>query len=254
MNARALLLAGLLLATAVPATAQWIRLPVPGTPRTADGQPDLKAPAPRTPDGKPDLTGIWIVTTGRYLGNLPAAGGVTVPFTPEGAALYQRRRETNGIGHATERCLPHGVPDAALVPYPFKIIQTPVQLVVLFEPFIDYRQIFTDGRAHPKDPVPTWMGYSVGRWEGETLVVDSTGFNDQTWLDDGGHPHSEALRVVERFTRRSFGQMDLQVTIEDSKMYTKPWTVTVPYRLVPDTELIEYVCENEKDLVHMVGK
>ncbi len=245
--------AGAMAAGAVTASAQWIRIPLAGTPRTADGKPNLSAPAPRTADGKPDLSGIWLVASGRYLGNL-AVDGVDVPFRPEGAALYKRRQETNSIGRPTERCLPHAVPDAALVPYPFKILQTPAQLVVLFEPFIDYRQIFTDGRALPKDPQPTWMGYSVGRWDGDALVVESAGFNDQTWLDDGGHPHSDALHVTERYRRKDFGHIDLQITIDDPKMYTKPWTATVPYNLVPDTELIEYVCENEKDLAHLVGK
>lgn len=195
-----------------PVAGQWLRVPVAGTPRTADGKPDLAARAPTTADGKPDLSGIWVVASGKYLGNL-AVDGVEVPFKPEAA-----------------------------------------QLVILFEPFIDYRQIFTDGRSHPKDPVPTWIGYSVGRWDKDTLIVDSTGFNDRTWLDDGGHPHSDALHVTERFHRRDFGHMDLQITVEDPKMYTRPWTATVPYNLMPDTELIEYVCENEKDLVHMVGK
>jgi hypothetical protein len=243
----------ILLMSAAGLSAQWIRLTLPGIPRTADGKPDLAAPTPKTSEGKPDLAGIWVVASGKYLVNI-AVDGVEVPFRPEAAALYKKRRETNSLGRPTERCLPHSVPDAALVGYPFKIIQTPAQLVILLEPFIDYRQIFTDGRTLPKDPQPTWMGYSVGKWEENTLVVDSSGFNDQTWLDDGGHPHSDALHVIERFRRIDFGHMELGITIDDPKMYTKPWTVTVPYNLVPDTELIEYVCENEKDLVHMVGK
>jgi hypothetical protein len=250
---RIVLAVAVLLVLAGPASAQWIKLALPDTPRLADGKPDLHAPAPRTADGKPDLSGIWLVPNGRYITNL-AADGIEVPFRPEAAELYRHRQETHSIGRPTERCLPHAVPDAALVPYPFKILQTPRQLVVLFEPFIDYRQIFTDGRGLPQDPLPTWMGYSVGRWEGDTLVVDSRGFNDQTWLDDGGHPHSDALHVIERFRRLDFGRMELQITIDDPKMYTKAWTATVPYNLVPDTELIEYVCENEKDLAHMVGK
>jgi len=249
----AIVAAGLTLISTAALSAQWIRLTLPGIPRAADGKPNLTAPTPKTSDGKPDLTGIWVVASGKYLANI-AADGVDVPFRPEAAALYKQRRETNSVGRPTERCLPHSVPDAALVGYPFKIIQTPAQLVILFEPFIDYRQIFTDGRMLPNDPQPTWMGYSVGKWEGDTLVVDSTGFNDQTWLDDGGHPHSDALHVIERFRRIDFGHLELAITIDDSKMYTKHWTVTVPYNLVPDTELIEYVCENEKDLVHMVGK
>jgi hypothetical protein len=252
-NRSAIGAAVMVLMSAAGLSAQWIRLTLPGIPRTPDGKPDLAAPTPKASEGKPDLTGIWVVASGKYLANI-AVDGVEVPFRPEAAALYKKRRETNSVGRPTERCLPHSVPDAALVGYPFKIIQTPAQLVVLFEPFIDYRQIFTDGRTLPKDPQPTWMGYSVGKWEGDTLVVDSSGFNDQTWLDDGGHPHSDALHVIERFRRIDFGHMELGITIDDSKMYTKPWTVTVPYNLVPDTELIEYVCENEKDLVHMVGK
>jgi hypothetical protein len=252
-NRSAIGAAVMVLMSAAGLSAQWIRLTLPGIPRTADGKPDLAAPSPRTSEGKPDLTGIWVVASGKYLANI-AVDGVEVPFRPEAAALYKKRRETNSVGRPTERCLPHSVPDAALVGYPFKIIQTPAQLVVLFEPFIDYRQIFTDGRTLPKDPQSTWMGYSVGKWEGDTLVVDSSGFNDQTWLDDGGHPHSDALHVIERFRRIDFGHMELGITIDDPKMYTKSWTVTVPYNLVPDTELIEYVCENEKDLVHMVGK
>jgi hypothetical protein len=252
-NRSAIGAAVMLLMSAAGLSAQWIRLTLPGIPRTADGKPDLAAPAPKTSEGKPDLTGIWVVASGKYLANI-AVDGVEVPFRPEAAALYKKRRETNSVGRPTERCLPHSVPDAALVGYPFKIIQTPAQLVILFEPFIDYRQIFTDGRTLPKDPQPTWMGYSVGKWEGDTLVVDSSGFNDQTWLDDGGHPHSDALHVIERFRRIDFGHMELGITVNDTKMYTKPWSVTVPYNLVPDTELIEYVCENEKDLVHMVGK
>jgi hypothetical protein len=243
----------MLLLFAEAPSAQWIRLTLPGIPRTPDGKPNLAAPPPKTADGKPDLTGIWVVATGKYIANL-AADSIEVPFRPEAAALYKHRRETNSLGRPTEQCLPHAVPDAALVPYPFKIIQTPAQLVILFEPFIDYRQIFTDGRTHPVDPQPTWMGYSVGKWEGDTLVVDTTGFNDRTWLDDGGHPHSDALHVTERFRRIDFGHMELGITIDDPKMYTKPWSATVPYNLLPDTELIEYVCENEKDLPHMVGK
>jgi hypothetical protein len=234
-------------------SAQWLKLPTPGIPRTADGKPNLSAPAPHTTDDKPDFSGIWMVATAKYLANL-GADGVEIPFRPEAAALYQKRRETNGVGHTTERCLPHAVPDAALVPYPFKILQTPTQLAILFEPFIDYRQIFIDGRALPVDPLPSWMGYSVGHFDGNDLVVDSIGFNDQTWLDDGGHPHSDALHVTERYRRRDFGHIDLQITIDDSKMYTKPWTVTVPYTLQPDTELLEYVCENERDIPHLVGK
>jgi hypothetical protein len=141
------------------------------------------------------------------------------------------------------------------VPYPYKIIQNPGLVIILFEAFATFRQIFTDGRSLPVDPNPSWMGYSVGKWEGDTLVVETAGFNDNTWLDTGGHPHSDALHVTERYHRRDFGHIDLQITINDPKTYTKPWTVSYPIQLLPDTELLEYVCnENNKDIQHLVGK
>jgi hypothetical protein len=237
-----------------PASAQWLKLPLPGTPRLPDGKPNLTAPAPRTPDGKPDLSGIWRADGGGYLGNL-AGNGVDVPMQPWAVAVYKERLETLGRDKPQVRCLPHGVPDAMLVPgIPFKIIQTPGELVVLYEEFNQYRQVFTDGRALPVDPNPAWFGYSVGKWDGDTFVVDTAGFNDQTWLDNGGHPHTDALHVTERFRRVNFGTMELDVTIDDPQAYTKPWTsVTVRFKLLPDTELIEHLCENEKDAAHLVG-
>jgi hypothetical protein len=142
-----------------------------------------------------------------------------------------------------------------LVPnYPWKVVQTPGLTIILFENFTQYRQIFTDGRTHPVDRQPTWFGYSIGTWDGDTFVVDTLGFNEDSWLDDGGHPRSEAMRVTERFTRRDFGHMDIQFTFDDPKAYTKPWTVTVPFELLADTEIIENICENEKDAVHIFGK
>jgi hypothetical protein len=128
-------------------------------------------------------------------------------------------------------------------------------VLILYEAFATFRQIFTDGRSLPPDPNPSWMGYSVGHWEGETLVVDTAGFNDKSWIDTGGRPHSEALHVTERYRRRDFGHLEIQITIDDPKAYTKPWTVTEVLHLLPDTELLEYVCnENNKDLPHLVGK
>jgi hypothetical protein len=137
---------------------------------------------------------------------------------------------------------------------PWKIVQTPIVTLILFEEMNHYRQVFTDGRGFPKDPTPAWFGYSIGKWVGDTFVVDTTGFNDQTWLDDPGHPHTDALHATERFRRRDFGHLDIDITIDDSKAYTKPWTVTARFDLLPDTELIENVCDNEKDAQHMVGK
>jgi hypothetical protein len=139
--------------------------------------------------------------------------------------------------------------------YPIKVIQEPGLVVILYELLGDFRQIFLDGRTLPRDPNPTWMGYSVGHWDDDSLVVDSAGFNGKTWLDAQGHPSTDALHLAERFRRRDFGHLDLTLTIDDPKAYTRPWAVNLPLQLLPDADLLEYVCnENEKDLKHMVGK
>ncbi len=245
----------MLFVMAGPAPAQWLKLPLPGTPRTADGKPNLTAPAPRTLDAKPDLSGIWHADNGRYLENL-AGDGVEVPMLPWAAAVYKERFDSLGRDKPQVRCMPHGVPDAMLVAgIPFKIAQMPNVLMVLYEEFNQYRQIFTDGRTLPHDPNPAWFGYSIGKWEGSTFVVETAGFNDGTWLDNGGHPHTDALHVTERFRRPNFGTMELDVAIDDPKAYPKPWkSATVHFKLLPDTELIEHLCENEKDAAHLVGK
>jgi len=236
------------------ASAQWIHVPLPDTPRMPDGQANLSASAPKTPDGKPDLSGIWRAAEGKYLQNLAEDLG-EAPFQPWAATLYKQRVESLAKGRPTERCLPHGIPDAMMVRSgPWKIVQTPRVTLILFEEMNHYRQVFTDGRGFPKDPNPAWFGYSIGKWEGDTFVVDTTGFNDQTWLDDPGHPHTDALHAIERFRRRDFGHLEIDITIDDAKAYTKPWTVTARFDLLPDTELIENVCDNEKDAQHMVGK
>jgi len=248
-------LALMLCAMSVSLMAQWPSHTTPRMPRTPDGKPDLSAPAPRSVDGKPDLSGVWLVKQGSYLVY------VTSDLKPDeirpwAAALYKQRaddfrKDTDGIA-----CLPPG-PKAGISgggPYPMKIIQTPDLVVVLYEYQTIYRQIFTDGRALPVDPNPTWMGYSVGHWYGDTLVVTTAGYNDRTTLDLAGHPHTEALRVTERFRRRDAGHIDLQVTLDDPKAYTRPWTLPIELDLVPDEDLIEYVCENERDARHLVGK
>jgi len=242
-----------LLSTFLPASAQWTNTRTPGVPRTPDGKPNLSAPAPKTADGTPDLSGLWEAPNGKYLQNLAADVG-QAPFLPWAETYYKRVQENNGKGRPTERCLPHGVPDYDALPMPIKIIQIHGELVILYEAYTHFRQVFLDGRPLPKDPQPTWMGYSVGRWERDTLVVDSSGFNDLTWLDDGGHPHSEALHVTERFHRRDFGHMDLQLTVDDPKAYTKPWGAALTLNFQPDDELMESICENEKDFQHIVGK
>ncbi|MEO5925491.1 MAG: hypothetical protein ABIR70_16845 [Bryobacteraceae bacterium] len=249
---------------AASASAQWLNFPTAGIPRTADGKPDLTAPAPKDAKGKPALGGIWHrippsgTPTGANFGNtvtyyMPA--GATVPLQPWAAELLQQRRfGALGAGRPSERCLPHGVLGSVLPNIPFKIVETPGLTLILTEQLAQFRQIFTDGRSLPADMQPAWFGYSVGHWEGETFVIETAGFNDQTWLDDSGHPHTEAMRTQERFRRTDFGHMTLEVIVDDPKAYTKAWSVTIPLGLMPDTELIEDVCDNEKDAVHNAGK
>ena len=234
---------------AASAPAQWLKIPLPGTPRTPDGTPDLTAPAPRTADGRPDLSGIWQRPRGSTPGSTSRDGiatGVEVQL--------QARAESTGKGPPSERCLPHGITKAVSVPEPFKIVQTSGLIVILHEEFNHHRQVFTDGRRVPGNRQPTWLGYSIGRWEGDTLVVDTTGFVDDTWLDFRGHPSSDALHLVERYRRPDFGHLEIQFTIDDPKTYLKPWSVTMSFGLLADTELIEHICENEKDAANLVGK
>ena len=242
----------MLVAMAGPALAQWVKLPLPGTPRTPDGKPDLTAPAPRMPDGKPNLSGIWTTNTGAYLNNL-AGDGVEVPMQPWAAALYKERHDSFGRDKPQVHCLPHGVPDGMLVPgYPFKIIQTPGETIFLQEEFNQFRQIFADGRTLPVDPTPAWFGFSIGKWEGDTFVAETAGFGEGTWLDNGGHPHTEALHITERYRRPNFGNLELDVAINDPGAYPKPWkSATIHFKLLPDTELLEHLCENEKDAQHL---
>lgn len=241
--------------TVVPVSGQWIRIPLPGTPRTSDGKPNLSAPAPRTPDGKPDLSGIWrrAQADAKYTANL-ATDSLDISLQPWAEAIYTRRVENNGKGRPAERCLPDSVPDGFLLGTPIKIIQTPAVTVILYEQMNHYRQVFTDGRALPENREPTWLGYSIAKWEGDALVAETAGLNEQTWLDTRGHPHSDALHLTERFRRTDFGHMQIEYTINDPKVYRKAWSAVVHFDLMPDTELIENICENEKDLPHMVGK
>src|SRR5438094_351049 len=176
--------------------AQWANIPLPNTPRTPDGKPNISAPAPKTPDGRPDLSGIWRVGE--------------APFQPWAAALYKERADALGKGRPSERCIPHGIPDGMLVRNsPFKIVQTPGVVVILYEEFNHYRQIFTDGRGFPPETNPSWFGYSIGKWEGDTFVAETVGFNDKSWFDDPGHPHIDALRLTKRFRRLKFGRMEI---------------------------------------------
>ena len=238
-------------ASVSPLTAQWPSRPTAGVPRTSDDKPNLSAPAPRSADGKPDLSGVWRIHKSYLLNAVSDLKAEDIQ--PWAATLYKRsadnfRNNTDGIN-----CLPPGPKASISVGSPVKIVQTPSLVIFLYEYQTLFRQVFTDGRGLPEDPNPTWMGYSVGHWEGDTLVVTTTGYNERTSLDLGGHPHSEALRMTERFHRRDAGHIDLQVTIEDPKAYNRSWTLPVDLDLMPDGELIEYICE-DRDKPHLVGK
>jgi hypothetical protein len=262
------------------AHAQWVNYPAPGTPRTKDGKPNLSAKAPRAPNGKPDLSGVWHVQPtsleemkrlfGDDIGDNTVPGmeidtiskyGINIlqDFKPEDAPLrpaaleIMRRRGPGGSELLpSTHCLPLGIPLATLLSEVTKIVQTSGLTVVMLELDNATRQIYTDGRKLPVDPTPSWMGYSVGKWEGDTLVVDTIGFNEKGWLDAIGHPKSEALHIVERYRRRDYGHMDVEITIDDPKMYTKPFTIKVTHLLQADSDILEYFCaENEKDKPHM---
>jgi len=236
------------IALSIPVSGQWLKYKTPGIPRTASGDADLKAAAPKTPDGKPDLSGIWRGDPGGYGLNV-AADLKPNEIQPWAEKLYKERLEDLGKDSPSYRCMPQIGP--YVVFGMFKILQTP-GVIGFHSEFNGFRQVLTDGRPLPEDPNPTWMGYSVGHWDGDTLVVESAGFNDKTWLD-AGHPHSEDLRVTERFHRKDFGHMDLKMTFSDPKVYSRTFSMDVELELVPDTEVLEYVCnENEQSVKHFV--
>jgi hypothetical protein len=250
------LLVALLSIGAMTATvsAQWTNVPPLPVSRTADGKPDLSAPAPRLSDGRPDLSGIWEPIDNRYVGNIAAGiGADNVPFQPWARALFESRRDgSEARDDPPASCLPQGVPRLGAAPAPWKIVQTPTFLVFVYEAFNLWRQVFLDGRELMPDANPTWLGYSVGTWDGDTLVVDTKGFNGKAWLDQMGRPTTDALHVTERFTRTNFGRMQVRITIDDPKAYTGPWTVTQEVRLLTNTELLEFICnENNRDLPHL---
>ena len=254
----------------VPASAQWHHERIAKAPRTPDGRINMTAPAPRL-NGKPDLSGIWqVVGDPRAPGGLFGLGeslnsryfrDVLSDFKPDerpltpAAAEQLRRNGQPGVFNPQLNCLPDGVPHANLLPEPFKILHSPGVLVMLYEVETTFRQIFLDGRKLPVDPSPAWQGYSVGRWDGDTLVVDTIGITDRSWLDARGTPHSDDLRVEERFRRRDYGHLDLTITLTDPKTFTRPITFSVVEELLPDTDLLEHYCvENEKDDAHMPGR
>jgi hypothetical protein len=262
--------------------AQWLNFRAPGVPRTADGKPNLSAPAPRSPDGKPDLSGVWmhertsVEEMKRLYGPLvDAAIKVDVPgmeigtqhkygfnilvdvkpdgsiMRPAGAAILQQRLANPPLEQCGVFTVP-GFPLAGLLSEPIKIVQAPRITMVVYEVGGHARQIFADGRTLPREfDLPAYYGYSAGRWDGDTFVVETAGFNDKTPLDIMGHPHSDQLRVVERFRRRDFGHLDIEMTFDDPKMYTRPFTVRIPHDLLADADIFEMFPENEKDCAHI---
>ena len=234
-------------AAAKPAT-RWVM------PRTPDGKPDLAAPVPRGEAGRPVLSGLWRPAPSLVGDITRGYSGGTVPYQPWAETLFKKRVADFARDDPSAKCIMGGVPRADFVPYPFKIFEVPGMVVILYEAIQGYRQIFTDGRQLPKDPNPAWMGYSVGRWEGDVFVVESSGFNDDVWLDNMGRPATAALRVTERFVRRNIGQMDIDITIDDPKAYTQPWSVTQRLALQPDAELIEYICNENNRYFEILPK
>jgi hypothetical protein len=249
--------------------AQWINYPTAGIPRAKDGAPDLSAPAPRAADGHPDLSGIWDIEHNRacppigcndmFIGQefmdigWSLKGGL--PYQPWARDAVKTRTASGGKDDPISRCLPGGVVKTLADPLFRKIIQTPRFVMMLSERNATYRQIFTDGRPLPEDPQPSWNGYSTGKWDGDTLVVESIGFRDDIWLDRNGSPLTEGAKITERYRRINFGKLEIEVTVNDPKAYTAPWTIKLNHFLRPDTELLDYVClENEKDSQHYSHK
>ncbi len=245
--------------------AQWLNYPTPGLPRTPDGKPNLADPVPKAAGGKPDLTGLWmrlpnpnertpVLAVGPNVEDFMRPGEKIPPLLPAAAVLYRQRQANLMADRPSAHCLPHSIPDEMLLRNPIKIVQNRGVTFILYEQYTLYRQIFTDGRPLPPVTNPAWLGYSVGKWEGDWFVVDTRGFNDKSWIDDSGRPHTEALHTIERFRRRDFGHMDVEITIDDPQAYTKPWSFPLQYEFLADTEFIESVCENEKDAAHAPGK
>ena len=255
-----------------PGYGQWLKYPTEGVPRNPDGTPNLKAPAPRLPDGKPDLSGIWhaanpnrcapgasrFIECGTEIGGSPLGGNLGrnlsggLPYQPWAAKLAEARRADDSRDDPHVRCLPDNPPRAWTLPHLTKAVHTPKLLVLLYEVNAMYRQVHIDGRPLPDDPTPGWNGYSTAHWEGDTLVVETAGFRDGLWIDTGGSPMSDAARMTERMRRPDYGTLELEITIDDPKTYTRPFTVNLTQNLEIDTELIDEFClENEKSYERM---
>jgi hypothetical protein len=242
----------LMLLLSLTANAQWVNYPTPGTPRLPNGNPNLSAPVPHTPDGKPDLSGVWRGAGPIYRFNI-AQDLKTEDVQPWAEELFLNRVRDNRKDSPLAKCMPVSIPFHNFFNLT-RIVQTPGLMVILYEsPNSPHRTVYTDGRELPKDPNPSFFGYSVGRWEGDTFVVTSSGFNDLGWLDSSGHPQTESLRIVERMRRRDFGHMDFEMIIDDPKVFTHPFSIKTERLLAADTDLLEDFCENEKDRVVMSG-
>jgi len=254
---------------ASPLTAQWIHYPTAGVPQTKDGKPDLAAECPRTADGKPDLTGLWIMQTKRTANaNFPGCDAVSdefinigasfkggLPYQAWAADLAKARQSEQRVNDPMSRCVPIGPVRLHTWNGPRKVVQSPGLLIIMNELDTTYRQIFTDGRPLPADPNPSWNGYSSGKWEGDTLVVQTSGFRDHMWLDATGNPLTDAAKITERFRRPNFGHLEIELTVDDPKAYTKPWTVKLNQAIALDTDLLDFVCaDNEKDVSHLSSK
>jgi hypothetical protein len=252
------LVAVLAIALSAPLTAQWLKQTTPGIPRTTDGKPNLKAPPPRLPDGRPDLSGLWSKDSPKYARNI-AADLKPAEIQPWVNEVLERRKEDLGKDGMQVRCLPLGPAYAtsgdSTGSEMMRIVQSP-QLIVMLNPDLTYRQIWMDGRKLEAEPNPSWMGYSVGRWEGDTLVVESNGFHAGSWLDRDGHPHTEQLRLTERYRRTNFGTLEIEATFSDPGAYARPWTVKVSAEYAPDTEMLEWVCNEgaNRSLGHWIGQ
>jgi hypothetical protein len=264
---KALINAGLIVICAALSptlSAQWPSYPTAGVPRLPNGEPNVDAAVPKTADGKPDLSGLWRGAGGvgqQGAPPAPASGPPLatfrdvgagfkegLPLTPSGAELLKKRKADNSKDNPEANCLPMGIMQFHTQGAPRKFYQTPAALVILYEASSGIRQIFTDGRPLPdNDPQPWWYGYSTGKWEGDTLVVQTNGFKDGGWLDIFGSPLTDAAKLTERFRRVSFGRMEIDVTVDDPKAYTRPWTVRVNQQIMVDTELLEFIClENQR--------
>ena len=252
------------------ASGQWLKYPTTGVPSFPDGRPNLGAPTPRTADGKPDFSGLWeadptggipsdfgaaVVTLPAEFENVAAKLKGGLPYRPWALDLRNARQADNGKDNPDGLCLPLSILQLHSHPFPRRIMQLPGIIAILYEKDIDYRQIFTDGRPLPVDPNPSWFGYSSGKWDGDTLVVQTVGFREGLWADASGNPLTEAATVTERFRRPAFGALQIEITVDDAKAYTAPWTITLSHRIKLDTELLEYVClENDKSRAHFLGR